>query len=336
MVIDWHSRVPVMSDTLLPATLAQVQNPPSNVLPSAENDTQRYPAPAKQPTAWPKPAVEVIDVDAFDTSVVPNAAWTAVQRPTPPPSCRAGSASTPVNSSDPPSPRRLSRPLPRRPRPKVNPVAVDPVTDITSPSFNSTVDEHPEFYSSGANRGEASLVSLSKPNSVSAETDSQTSDPSASLGASALIPIPQTDAVALESAALVFLERFVLAFDADRATLAPAYSHCATISVRTPQEAGGLKQGRLAIAAALLALPDSLRFCAAGKAHIDYDVAYLGPQVGVLLVCYSHGHTTGQHKWSCEQALVLRRKEWDEEDRDTEGLWPLVAVCHRIHIRGSE
>lgn len=143
----------------------------------------------------------------------------------------------------------------------------------------------------------------------------------------------------MESAALDFLRRFIVTYDSDRSALASAYSRFATFSVQTIARSGRtlegpdprkLKQGRLDIMAGLLCLPDERRFCASGPTKVEYDVVHLGATFGVLLICYS-GNESGT--WACDQRFVLQYKDWDEEDRSTEGLWPLIAVSHQMTLR---
>jgi len=82
--------------------------------------------------------------------------------------------------------------------------------------------------------------------------------------------------------------------------------------------------------ASLLSLPDDWNFCLSGPRYLDFDVVSLGAAGGVLLMCYTGGQ---DEKWACDQRFVLQPKEWDEEDRSTERLWPLVAVSHQMTIR---
>ncbi|PCH44508.1 hypothetical protein WOLCODRAFT_139043 [Wolfiporia cocos MD-104 SS10] len=156
----------------------------------------------------------------------------------------------------------------------------------------------------------------------------------------------------LEAAALAFLRKYILSFDSDRSSLASAYSHCATFTVQeyaphpsrnenaghkfSPPAKHCISQGRMEIMAGLISLPDSYRFCTGGPINVDYDVLYVGSADGVLLICYG-GYTgtalDSARQWTCDQRFILRRKEWNEEDRSTAGLWPLVAISHQMTVR---
>ncbi|KZT07532.1 uncharacterized protein LAESUDRAFT_724991 [Laetiporus sulphureus 93-53] len=199
---------------------------------------------------------------------------------------------------------------------------------------NRTSDKHLEHARDQAPPQETHALS-SKPNAPTVDDSQNTAD----------------EVQELEEAALEFLQKHIRAFDSDRSSLASAYSRLATFSVQTqhPPDAPSatllprshtklphprgptekLKQGRLDIIAELLSLPDDRHFCVGRQASIDYDVTCLESTVGVLLVCYSEN----EGGWACDQRFVLRRKEWDKEDGSTEGLWPLIAVCHQMTFR---
>ncbi|KIM84314.1 hypothetical protein PILCRDRAFT_6567 [Piloderma croceum F 1598] len=165
----------------------------------------------------------------------------------------------------------------------------------------------------------------------------------------------------LQAAALDFLSQYIKVFDEDRSDLASAYSHSALFSYRvheldpasttTPSRSGAfasklvfndtsgsggglsVKQSRLEIVTALLSL-GSHKFCARGCANIEYDFAYLDPSNDVLLICYAEiADIQEGHRLSVDQSFILRKKERDEEDRLSDGLWPLVAVSHQMTIR---
>ncbi|KAI0924979.1 hypothetical protein AcW2_005695 [Taiwanofungus camphoratus] len=156
----------------------------------------------------------------------------------------------------------------------------------------------------------------------------------------------------METAALEYLRKYFQTFDSDRSALASAYCRAATFSIQnwdwpsTPAMLGrcspvtSLKQGRLKIMASLLSLHDDQKFCKEGGTTVEYDTIYLGNTVGVLLICYTHHSEVTTEKneskvgeWACDQRFLLRSKEWDEEDRLSEGLWPFIAVSHQMTIR---
>ncbi|KAI0831957.1 hypothetical protein BC628DRAFT_571167 [Trametes gibbosa] len=164
-----------------------------------------------------------------------------------------------------------------------------------------------------------------------------------------------------QDAALEFLKRYLVEFGLDRASLASAYSRVATFSSQTfplPEPcseefntSSAHHCGRVDIIAALLDMPEDDAFVA--QPTVEWDFVY-GKEAGdVLLICYAtvdapsitdDGQRKGKGKAverislqseyvACEHRFILRPKEWDEEDRCTSGLWPLVAVCHQVLIR---
>lgn len=138
----------------------------------------------------------------------------------------------------------------------------------------------------------------------------------------------------------------MLAFAEDRASLARAYSRAATLSIQTspansesdprsspPQP----HRGRADIVAALLALPEEQSLYDEERedaAEVDWEMVLKGSG-DILLVCYAtvevdrKGPTCTSHRngegegharrdpetWAYEQRFVLKRRDWDEEDR---------------------
>ncbi|KAI9062645.1 hypothetical protein FKP32DRAFT_1677165 [Trametes sanguinea] len=184
-----------------------------------------------------------------------------------------------------------------------------------------------------------------------------------------------------QAEAIRFLERYLKTFMLDRSDLASAYSHTATFSVQIlpPSPQTGLRpvgttyppschhQGRLAVIAALLDLPED-KFAepdAGGvpQRKFDWDFCHAREAGDVLLICSSvtamplwesdvdagagaKGKGKGKERAAeddsgpsrarlgvCEQRFVLRSRDWDEEDRSTPGVWPLVAVAHHMLYR---
>ncbi|KAH9839991.1 uncharacterized protein C8Q71DRAFT_472547 [Rhodofomes roseus] len=152
----------------------------------------------------------------------------------------------------------------------------------------------------------------------------------------------------LERGALAFLRNYIRLFDRDRTALVRAYSHVATFSVTTHDPsrpaslpspralARRLRQGRTDLLGGLLLLPAGRKFLPEGPRGVKYDVVCLGAEnkLEVLLMCYVE-ETKDEDGlvWACDQRFVLRKKEWDDVDRSTGGLWPLVAVSHQMTIR---
>ncbi|KAI0358302.1 hypothetical protein OH77DRAFT_1421624 [Trametes cingulata] len=175
----------------------------------------------------------------------------------------------------------------------------------------------------------------------------------------------------LQAAAVEFLQRYLRAFLQDRSTLASAYSRAASFSVQTlpspshdssPASTRAVPppptyhSGRIEIIAALLDLPDNETLCAVPDANgvqpmVQWDFLHAKEAGDTLLICYATANAAGRAEssgkgkaravegssWSghaaCEQRFILRPKEWDEEDRSTPGLWPLVAVAHQMLFR---
>ncbi|TDL23813.1 hypothetical protein BD410DRAFT_787095 [Rickenella mellea] len=173
----------------------------------------------------------------------------------------------------------------------------------------------------------------------------------------------EREITALEDSALDFYQQYIKTFDSDRASLASAYSRLAVFSY-TIHDTVPLKS----LGAAFLPVNDVLRFAPrngsrnlvlnpkmdAKTSRIDiissllslgphqfsspenifYDVVYVDPLSSVFLVC--QGTLTDKerkNRLSYNQSFVLRRKEDDEEDRKSEGLWPLVIVSHQLTVR---
>lgn len=92
--------------------------------------------------------------------------------------------------------------------------------------------------------------------------------------------------------------------------------------------ASGPKRSRLDIVTTLLTLPclhsnaQSLAI-----AQIEYDILYLGAELGMFVVCRMRISTkTVVHNF------ILQRKEVDVEDAAIEGVWPLTATAHQILV----
>ncbi|KIP01593.1 hypothetical protein PHLGIDRAFT_123219, partial [Phlebiopsis gigantea 11061_1 CR5-6] len=157
--------------------------------------------------------------------------------------------------------------------------------------------------------------------------------------------------------AIQWLKEYIRAFDSDRNRLASAYSQLATFSIRelshtpaTPSTQPPLHTGPVAIATALLDLPESFAFNlveGSSKLHFDlvvtFDVVVYGnrsePTPLVMLVCYAEpahspdASAAGAWRWVCDMRFVLRSKGWDERDRFAEGLCGLVALSHQMTLR---
>lgn len=163
----------------------------------------------------------------------------------------------------------------------------------------------------------------------------------------------------LSEMSLDYIRRYIQTYEADRASLASAYSRLATFAYRkhkqtfhlartlasTSRASAGdiseccaLKLGRLDVITELITLPSlhcaipnselKTACTSAGKMrHVAYDVLYLGPKLGVFVVCRI-AILTG----TVVHVFMLQRREVDKEEADVEGVWPVVANVHQIVV----
>ncbi|KAI5998717.1 hypothetical protein EDD15DRAFT_2241265 [Pisolithus albus] len=163
----------------------------------------------------------------------------------------------------------------------------------------------------------------------------------------------------LSEMSLDYIRRYIQTYEADRASLASAYSRLATFAYRkhkqtfrlarslasTSRASAGdiseccaLKLGRLDVITELITLPSlhcaipnselKAACTSAGKMrHVAYDMLYLGPQLGVFVVCRI-AILTG----TVVHVFMLQRRELDKEEADVEGVWPVVANVHQIVV----
>ncbi|KAI6133561.1 hypothetical protein EDD17DRAFT_178515 [Pisolithus thermaeus] len=163
----------------------------------------------------------------------------------------------------------------------------------------------------------------------------------------------------LTEMSLNYIRRYIQTFEADRASLASAYSRLATFACRKHKQTvhsaqmlastswasasdisgcSALKRGRLDIITELVTLPslhcaipntepETTRTSAGKIRHVAYDMLYLGPQLGVFVVCQI-ATLTG----TVVHAFMLQRREVDKEEADVEGVWPVVANVHQIVV----
>ncbi|KAI0793804.1 hypothetical protein C8Q74DRAFT_532950 [Fomes fomentarius] len=370
MVIDWKSDTPVMSDTLRPPVSEIVGSRGIDAHPeiprrqkkqklAVSGDEEAHDGVSRpadgcmsyRPFTPPELAVDAYSTHLTHLSQPP----TAPARPGLPIAERE--AWVPSNiidlterveeSREVPRvdvPARISLPpLARRTQPAVATHEPNVVSGPTAPTVVPSPAESPPQSGSCA---PSCCPIAATPVSVTTRTLSQTSD--------------QTDADEAEAQALAFLERYMLAFAEDRASLARAYSRAATLSIQTfpansesdppssrpPQP----HRGRADIVAALLALPEEHSLYdegGEGAAEVDWEIVLQGSG-DILLICYAtvevdrtsqrNGKGEGHARrvpetWAYEQRFVLKRRDWDEEDRNTPGLWSLVAVSHQMAIR---
>lgn len=121
-------------------------------------------------------------------------------------------------------------------------------------------------------------------------------------------PSPDENAM-MQSSALRYLEWYCRTFDMDRRALAEAYAPDAFFSCSSR----GLRaQGRDAIIGALEALGPGV-LCS--RNSVEYDVTYLGPDIGVLLVVLSTMNNTREIDGDVRYAMsfVLRSRKDDPE-----------------------
>ncbi|KAI0255707.1 hypothetical protein BJV78DRAFT_1172590 [Lactifluus subvellereus] len=131
----------------------------------------------------------------------------------------------------------------------------------------------------------------------------------------------------IRSAALQYLERYFQTFDTDRPALAEAYAPDAAFSC-TPRNVRA--QGRDDILDALWALGLGA-LCSDNK--VEYDVTYLGPDIGALLVVLgtiSGARDSGEVGYTMN--FVLRPERQDRKS-PAGNSWPLVATVHQMVLR---
>ncbi|KAI0718088.1 hypothetical protein C8T65DRAFT_737603 [Cerioporus squamosus] len=392
MVIDWKSCVPVLSDTLLPPTTEQSEGE-SVTRPERDRDALRTGATQRSREQEDHPTAEVRDEAMVQDYLFPARS-----------NVREGSVSVPQPAgpnADIHDHQRTSHPPPRESsggERKANTHLANQsamlmdVIDLTKdddgitpavPELLSEAGPHaapspPLAYQTSTTHSDTARSSVPASSQESALPNGSVSRPNPhfivapSPSASNRVSLPRTVSISsdnsdldeMETAALDFLKKYMIAFSEDRAILVRAYSRMATLSIITPsdRDAAGIPsagirrvpyQGRADIVSALLALPDEQRLYdedGEGVAEVDWDLVYVEDAGDVLLICYAThdrslgSKTDGQGKgkgkgrqsaerWAYEQRFLLRRREWDEEDRDTPGLWPLIAVSHQMTIK---
>ncbi|KAI0642371.1 hypothetical protein C8Q79DRAFT_1013653 [Trametes meyenii] len=168
----------------------------------------------------------------------------------------------------------------------------------------------------------------------------------------------------VQASALEFLRRFLTTFAEDRSALAGAYSRVATFSFTCPApntvsdavcSPAAHHCGRFGVVSALLDLPEDETLGGTAQ-EVNWDFLYAREAGDVLLICYPSAEPPPRDKGEekkkvqgkgkgkasaeadsavlcCEQRFVLRPRDWDKEDRDTPGIWPLVAVSHQMMFR---
>ncbi|OBZ66491.1 hypothetical protein A0H81_13572 [Grifola frondosa] len=359
MVIDWKSSSPVMSDTLLPAV------PEDSAVRAIDVDTKHSTVNRKArptPVQSEEPTASVIDVDSPEP--VPTAIPGSCHVPSPSEASALAIASASVSAPN-SFPNLifpqivahfLIRFLTGRETTGSHAAAEEcTTTTVTEVIKRVQLETSRRQVPIGAsairpNTGSNEETVSVCPHSTSTLEGSKSSnvEQRAVIDAALACEAPSKEEIDdMQAAALRFLQSYTLTFESDRAGLASAYSRDATFSIQIYDPCSPtcsskpckIKQGRLDIMAELLSLPDDQRLYAdiAGMSKVDYDFVHLGQFVGALLMCYAtqtinvDGPRRG--KWLCDQRFVLKRKEWDEEDRSTEGLWPLVAVSHQMTIR---
>jgi hypothetical protein len=122
-------------------------------------------------------------------------------------------------------------------------------------------------------------------------------------------PASSDENAIMQSSALRYLERYCRTFDTDRCALAEAYTPDAFFSCSSR----GLRaQGRGAIMGALQALGPGV-LCS--RNSVEYDVTYLGPDIGVLLVILGtmNGTREGNGEVGYAMSFVLRSRGEDPE-----------------------
>ncbi|KAI0675965.1 hypothetical protein C8Q78DRAFT_1103915 [Trametes maxima] len=382
LVIDWKSKVPVMSDTLCPPAITSSSDQipiliPDSAHPAKKSKTIHDTATGNSSTENdPLHHSQVVPMERRDDAPLPsipvaNASGSTSSRATnlPPnvdvidltkmedddPGLALDEALPTVTPPPLPSP---TPPLPRRKKPSAPKDAPPP---HISPDSSSDSTERPTEHSA-AQAAYVAAISSTPAHSR---------------------PPLHVDVDAVQASALHFLHRFVLisillakqhaegtaasfltTFAEDRSALASAYSRAATFSFTSPTQSvepdavcspTAYHRGRVNIVAALLDLPeDETADESAGE--VEWDFLFAREAGDVLLICYpparpqqrdkGKGKEKVQEKGkgkalaearpgllSCEQRFILRPRDWDEEDRDTPEMWPLVVVSHQMMFR---
>jgi len=146
---------------------------------------------------------------------------------------------------------------------------------------------------------------------------------------SGLMPPSLDENATMRSSALRYLEYYCQTFDVDRRALAEAYAPDATFSCSSRNLHA---RGRDHILDALQALGPGI-LCSGHS--VEFDVTYLGPGIGVLLVALGTMGGTGVSKTGevgYAMSFMLRPRGLDPE-RLVGGLRPLVAAVHQIVLR---
>ncbi|KAI0306032.1 hypothetical protein B0F90DRAFT_1695502 [Multifurca ochricompacta] len=139
-------------------------------------------------------------------------------------------------------------------------------------------------------------------------------------------PTPEENSV-MRSKALRYLERYCQTFDMDRRALAGAYTPDATFSC-CPHNLHA--RGRDGILETLQALGCGLLF--SGN-RVEYDVTYLGPALGVLLVVFGIKSDARYNTQVGYTMSFVLRPVREDQDSTVMGLWPLVAIVHQMILR---
>jgi len=141
-----------------------------------------------------------------------------------------------------------------------------------------------------------------------------------------LRPSPSPDENAMmRSSALRYLEHYCQTFDLDRRALTEAYAPDASFSCSSRNLRA---QGRESILDALQALGPGI-LCSGHS--VEFDVSYLGPGIGVLLVTLGTMGGTGDSKTGevgCAMSFMLRPGRTDQE----RSVWSFFPVPSRFDI----
>ncbi|EIW58293.1 uncharacterized protein TRAVEDRAFT_20345 [Trametes versicolor FP-101664 SS1] len=348
MVIDWKSKVPVMSDILRP--------------PSTSTSPAKAAPVSNGPSSPPTKKQKLQATSTGETESREHEGDGRARKHGPASPSRRPVQSTSWGELPAPGETIWRQVLPP-PRPSVANLGENVLRDAVpyarsgcpSPAVGPSTGDEPA----------ADLIDLTEGDNAEVEVidltctdkpDIQPEDSAPQYGASQteLSTNVSADGDVMEADALRFLQRYIADFATDRAALASAYSRAATFSTQTlpppHQDVGTAARhyGRLEIIAALLDLPDDEAPLAARK--VEYDFVYASKAGDVLLICYTAARVPeqtvargkGKQKEKataklldglCEQRFILRPREWDEEDSATPGVWPLVAVAHQMLFR---
>ncbi|KAI9464821.1 hypothetical protein F5148DRAFT_171192 [Russula earlei] len=138
------------------------------------------------------------------------------------------------------------------------------------------------------------------------------------------------DSAVMRSSELHYFKRYCQIFDMDRRALADVYAPDAVFSCSSRNLHA---RGRDDVVEALQALGHGV-LCSGSS--VEYDVTWLGPGVGVLLVVLGTMRQSGESNGEVGYAMTfVLKSDGDNDERPTGDVRPLVAVVHQMVFRES-